>query len=107
MVCIWVGVAITSMRIEEQFTGRAYAQMGELFLPGELSLEPNESYCSPTLYGASTNNGLSAYPGVFIAISDLILADVAWYGKAKLVHFNTWEAMYFDLTLGASLYPCG
>ncbi len=33
------------IRVEEQFVGRAYAQMGELFLPGELSLEPNESYC--------------------------------------------------------------
>ena len=37
------------IRIEEQFVGRAYAQLGELFFPGELSLEPNESYCSPVL----------------------------------------------------------
>jgi len=33
------------IRVEEQFVGRAYAQMGELFFPGEISLEPNESYC--------------------------------------------------------------
>ncbi|MDG1312352.1 MAG: alpha-galactosidase [Porticoccaceae bacterium] len=87
------------IRIEEQFTGRAYAQLGELFFPGELSLEPNQSYCSPVLYGASTHNGFSALSGCFHRYIRSHLTDERMAGKAKPVHFNTWEAMYFDLSL--------
>ena len=87
------------IRIEEQFVGRAYAQLGELFFPGELSLEPNESYCSPVLYGASTDSGLSALSGCFHRYIRSQLTDARMAGKSKSVHFNTWEAMYFDLSL--------
>ena len=87
------------LRVEEQFTGRAYAQLGELFFPGELSLEPSQSYCSPVLYGASTNNGLSELSGCFHRYIRSHLTASRMAGKAKPVHFNTWEAMYFDLSL--------
>lgn len=87
------------IRIEEQFTGRTYAQFGELFFPGELSLNPNQSYCSPVLYGASTNNGLSALSGCFHRYIRSHLTDARMVSKPKSVHFNTWEAIYFDLTL--------
>jgi alpha-galactosidase len=87
------------IRIEEQFVGRAYAQLGELFFPGELSLDPNQSYCSPVLYGASTNNGLSALSKCFHRYIRSHLTDARMDGKAKPVHFNTWEAMYFDLSM--------
>ena len=86
------------IRIDEQFVGRSYAQLGELFFPGELSLDPNQSYCSPVLYGATTNNGLSALSRCFHRYIRSHLTDARMDGKAKLVHFNTWEAMYFDLT---------
>jgi alpha-galactosidase len=86
------------MRIEEQSTGRAYAQLGELFLPGEMSLEPGESYCSPTLYGASADNGLSALSGAFHGYIRSSLTDRRVVNKVKPVHFNTWEAVYFDLS---------
>ena len=87
------------IRVEEQFVGRAYAQMGELFLPGELSLEPNESYCSPTLYGASTQSGLSSLSQCFHRYIRTNLRDSRSAKKPRPVHFNTWEAMYFDLSL--------
>ena len=87
------------LRVEEQFVGRAYAQMGELFFPGELSLQPNESYCSPTLYGASTENGLSALSQCFHRYIRSNLRDSRSTEKPRPVHFNTWEAMYFDLSL--------
>ena len=87
------------LRVEEQFTGRAYAQLGELFFPGELSLEPSQSYCSPVLYGASTNNGLSELSGCFHRYIRSHLTASRMAGKAKPVHFNSWEAMYFDLSL--------
>ena len=87
------------VRVEEQFVGRAYAQMGELFFPGELSLEANESYCSPTLYGVSTENGLSALSQCFHRYIRSTLRDFPRTEKPRPVHFNTWEAMYFDLSL--------
>ena len=87
------------IRVEEQFVGRAYAQMGELFFPGELSLEPNESYCSPTLYGASTQSGLSSLSQCFHRYIRSHIRDSRCTEKPRPVHFNTWEAMYFDLSL--------
>ena len=87
------------IRVEEQFVGRAYAQMGELFLPGEISLEPNESYCSPTLYGASTQSGLSSLSQCFHRYIRSNIIDSRCTDKLRPVHINTWEAMYFDLSL--------
>lgn len=84
--------------IEEQSAGRAYAQLGELFYPGELSLEPGESYRSPVLYGARTHSGFSGLSGCFHRYARSNLTDVRMAGKVKPVHFNTWEAMYFDLS---------
>ena len=87
------------MRIEEQFTGRAYAQLGELFLPGEIRLESGQSYKSPILYGASTDKGLSALSSAFHSYIRANLTDKRVASKIRPVHFNTWEAVYFDLSL--------
>ncbi|MEH6567508.1 MAG: alpha-galactosidase [Halioglobus sp.] len=85
--------------IEEQSSGRAYAQLGELFYPGELSLEPGESYRSPVLYGARSHDGFSGLSRCFHRYARLHLTDERMAGKMKPVHFNTWEAMYFDLSM--------
>ncbi|MDG1323097.1 MAG: alpha-galactosidase, partial [Porticoccaceae bacterium] len=87
------------VRVEQQFTGRAYAQLGELFLPGEMLLEPGQAYKSPILYGASTDKGLSALSGAFHRHVRAKLTDRRITNKIRPVHFNTWEAVYFDLSL--------
>jgi len=86
------------LRIEEQHTGQAYAQLGELFFPGEMSLEPGEKYCSPTLYGTSTDHGFSAISESFHGYVRASLTDKRVRHKVRPVHFNTWEAVYFDLS---------
>ena len=86
------------LRIEEQHTGQAYAQLGELFFPGEMSLEPGEKYCSPTLYGTSTAHGFSAISESFHGYVRASLTDKRVRNKVRPVHFNTWEAVYFDLS---------
>jgi len=86
------------VRIEEQHSGQAYAQLGELFYPGELSLEPGQMYCSPMLFGASTAHGLSALSASFHGYVRSCLTDQRVASKARPVHFNTWEAVYFDLS---------
>ena len=85
------------IRIEEQTGGRAYAQMGELFYPGEIELAQGESYCSPTVYGARTHDGFSGLSKCFHQFVRSHLIDQRMVGKEKPVHFNTWEAVYFDL----------
>ena len=84
------------MRIEEQSSGRAYAQFGELLYPGEICLKPNQSYQSPTLYGATSQQGLNGLSHRFHRYIRSHLTDSRMQGKLKRVHFNTWEAMYFD-----------
>lgn len=84
--------------VEEYSLGRACVQLGELFFPGELSLEPEESYRSPVLYGTRTHDGFSGLSRRFHTFVRSNLADKRMVGKEKLVHFNTWEAMYFDLS---------
>jgi len=89
------------IRVEEQSCGRAYAQLGELFYPGEIHLEPGQSYTSPTLYGARTHQGFSALSGCFHRYVRAHVTDSRMMEKQKPVHFNTWEAMYFNLEMQA------
>lgn len=88
-----------SLRIEELSDGRAYAQLGELFFPGELSLDSGESYRSPNLYGVHTERGFTSLSQCFHRYVRTELTAERVRGKPKPVHFNTWEAMYFDLSL--------
>ena len=85
--------------VEEYSLGRACVQLGELFFPGELGLQPGESYCSPVLYGTRTHDGFSGLSRRFHTFVRSHLADERMVGKQKPVHFNTWEAMYFDLSI--------
>lgn len=87
------------INIEQLSDGQAFAQLGELFFPGELNLSPNESYQSPTLYCARSNDGLSALSRSFHNYVRAELIDTRMKGKLKPVHFNTWEAMYFELSV--------
>ena len=75
--------------------GDLLVQAGELFLPGELVLEPGQSYETPPLYLASANglNDLSQQFHHFVRSRLVQFPDPA---KPRLVHFNSWEAVYFD-----------
>jgi alpha-galactosidase len=81
---------------EKMADGRAYVQMGELLLPGELSLAAGQSYSSPTLYASYTSQGLSSLSQQYHSYvrSNLIRASVK--NKPRPVHYNTWEGIYFD-----------
>ena len=87
------------IRVEELSDGRVYAQLGELLLPGEITLSPGGRYRSPPLYGVHGTSGFTQVSQDFHRyVRDKLTAGrVA--GIPKPVHFNTWEAMYFDLSL--------
>ncbi|MGX9459699.1 alpha-galactosidase [Shewanella sp. A14] len=84
------------MRAELLAEGRSYAQLGELLMPGELALAPNESYITPTLYTAYSNQGFSGLSHHFhqYVRQSLITDNVRQ--KPRPVHYNTWEGIYFD-----------
>jgi len=87
------------LRIDEVSDGRAYVQLGELFFPGEIILSPGESYVSPKLYGAYSRSGFTGVSRCFHHYIRNHLTAPRMRGKTKPVHFNTWEATYFDLSM--------
>ncbi len=86
-----------STLVEELSDGRAYAQLGELLHPGEVVLEKGASYTSPSLYGTHSDKGFSGASRSLHKFVRNALTDARMAGKQKLVHYNTWEAVYFDL----------
>ena len=84
------------MRAELLAEGRCYAQLGELLMPGELALAPNESYTSPTLYTAYSNQGFSGLSHNFHQFVRQSLITDKVRQKPRPVHYNTWEGIYFD-----------
>ena len=76
--------------------GRRYAQLGELLMPGEVCLDPGESYATPEVVGAYSATGFT--PASWVMHDDLRRAAKA-NGAApttRKVLLNTWEATYFD-----------
>jgi alpha-galactosidase len=76
--------------------GRSVLQMGELLMPGEMQLEPGERYCTPDLLACWSDEGVGAVTHAFHThLTDQIL-DPRTKAKPRPVHFNSWEAVYFD-----------
>ena len=76
--------------------GRRYAQLGELLLPGEVTLAHGQRYQSPNLYASYTAAGFSALSHQFHQyVRKHFISDVV-KNKPRPVHYNTWEGLYFD-----------
>jgi alpha-galactosidase len=80
--------------LQNRRLGGLQLQAGELLLPGELTLKPGETCDSPTLHLARSGQGLRA---LSLRWHRFVRAAVlpASTGPRR-VHFNTWEATYFD-----------
>ncbi|HQN52708.1 MAG TPA: alpha-galactosidase, partial [Phenylobacterium sp.] len=94
----WSGDA--RMLAERLRDGRIQLQGGELFLPGEVSLAPGETYDTPILYAARSGAGLNGLSDRFHPFVREVILGGRLKAKPRPVHFNTWEAVYFrhDLT---------
>ena len=84
------------VRVDRHSDGRSYLQMGELFFPGEMALEPGTTYSSPKLFAAWSNAGLNGVSTAFHDHLSVAILDERTRGKPRPVHYNTWEAVYFD-----------
>src|SRR5439155_5077600 len=74
-------------------TGAATIGAAELLAPGELVLQPGESYATPYLYAAWSDRGLDGLSAAFHAY---VRARPTHPRSPRPVVLNTWEAVYFD-----------
>ncbi len=65
---------------------------GELLLPGELVLEPGESYAMPWVFAAAASDGLD---GIATALH-VWQRSLSAHPKPQPVVLNVWEAVYFQ-----------
>eukprot|EP01037_Dinobryon_pediforme_P006441 gene6441-6508_t len=76
--------------------GRVFAGAGALILPGEVRLAPGEAYDSPELVAAYSDAGLTALSRKFHKHVRTCVLRPALRARPRPVHYNTWEAVYFD-----------
>ncbi|NNU16213.1 alpha-galactosidase [Parvularcula sp. ZS-1/3] len=84
------------MRIDRQPDGRTYAQLGELLFPGEMVLKPGERYEAPSVVAVWSGEGLGALSHAMQRHLRSEILDPRASEKVRPVHYNTWEAVYFD-----------
>ena len=72
--------------------GRRYLQAGELLHPGEVVLEPGETYSTPRVVGVHAIDGLT--PATW-SYHRLVRRSPAHPTTPRPVLLNTWEAVYF------------
>ena len=76
--------------------GRIQIQAGELLGPGEIILGPGESYDTPTLYVTRSETGLNGLSDRLHPFVRNVILGGRLNAKPRPVHYNTWEAVYFD-----------
>jgi len=76
--------------------GERQLQIGEWLAPGEAVLEPGESHATPTALAAISFEGLNGVRRAFHA--ELRRQSAGVRHGPRRVHFNSWEAVYFDLS---------
>lgn len=84
------------LRIDRHSDGQSLVQLGEMTFPGEIRLAKGESYRTPDVLVTWSNGGLNA---VSHAFHDYLLnhaSDGRIKKKPRPVHYNTWEAVYFN-----------
>ena len=84
---------------EELPDGRRQVQFGALFEPGEMILQAQESYRTPTLYAAFSSCGLNGMSAAFHEHCRHRILQVPAWASERVVHYNCWEAIYFSHTM--------
>lgn len=84
------------LRAELMADGRSYVQFGELLFPGEVTLQPGDSYTTPTLYTGYGKAGFSSLSQHFHQFIRRNILKHSATSKPRPVHYNTWEGIYFD-----------
>jgi alpha-galactosidase len=84
------------LRVDSLFTGNVFVSMGSLLLPGEIRLAAGEQFVSPDIVASYCDHGLSALSQNFHAHVRQNVLRPSTQAKHRPVHYNTWEAVYFN-----------
>ena len=84
------------MLAERLRDGRIQIQAGELVGPGEIILSQDETYQTPILYLARSQAGLNGLSDRLHPFVRNVILGGRLKSKTRPVHYNTWEAVYFD-----------
>lgn len=83
-------------RVDRRADGTDFAQLGVLPLGDELELPAGASWRSPSAYCAVSRRGLDGLAERFAAACRTRILPRRGQCWPRPVHFNTWEALYFD-----------
>jgi len=81
------------LRVDRLSDDSISVQSGELLLPGEIILAPEGEYSTPALHVCWSNKG---YGELTRRLHNHVLSRLPDAAIARPVHYNTWEAVYFD-----------
>lgn len=76
--------------------GRVLMQAGERLMPGEIMLGRDEAYTTPWLFASFSPDGFTPLSQNFHRFVRNELLKPAVREKPRPVHYNTWEALYFN-----------
>ena len=79
------------LRIDAEQDGHATLQLGELLGPGEIRIAPGGDYATPSMVGCWTRHG---FGDLSRRLHHYVLGGQS--DKPRPIHYNTWEAVYFD-----------
>ena len=82
--------------VDRSRDGRPFVQLGELLHPGEIVLGNGDRYDAPMAYVSHSSEGLNGLMHCQHRFVRQTLLRTNWRGLKRPVHFNTWEACYFD-----------
>ena len=81
-------------RAERLSDGRRLVQFSEALFPGEIALAAGESYTTPWLYMAYSDQGLNGIRDTFHRFARQETPLRRLQNNPRPIHFNTWEAVY-------------
>lgn len=81
------------IRADQLADGSLSVQAGSLLLPGEIALAPGERFAAPTIHAVWS---VAGYGAVTRSLHGFVRAHRAAADLPRPVHYNTWEAVYFD-----------
>jgi alpha-galactosidase len=84
------------LRVDSLYDGRVFVSLGALLLAGELRLEAGARFVAPDIVASYSGNGLSGLSGNFHTHVRSNLLRASTRCKPRPVHYNTWEAVYFN-----------
>ncbi|WP_432199669.1 alpha-galactosidase [Erythrobacter sp. W53] len=84
------------VRVDQHQDGRTILQMGEFLFPGEIQLERGEAYTTPEITAVWSLDGFSNCTQRLHNFVQDELLDARGLNRPRPVHYNTWEAVYFD-----------